>query len=49
MELRLTVAELIRHFDFSVPPELLTDMTPIQRFICRPKDNKYLVKVDRID
>ncbi|RKP04624.1 cytochrome P450 [Thamnocephalis sphaerospora] len=49
MEMRLTIAELVRHFAFEIPPHLQTDMTPVNRFIYRPKDNKYVVLPHRID
>jgi cytochrome P450 len=43
MEIRVTIAELVRHFDFEVPDHLKVDMTPVQRFLYRPKGDKYLV------
>jgi cytochrome P450 len=49
MEMRLTVAELVRHFRFTTPEHLITDMTPVWRFVTRPKGNKYMVMVERVD
>jgi hypothetical protein len=49
MEMRLTVAELVRRFKFYTPEHLVTDMTPAHGFVTRPKGNKYMVMVERIN
>jgi hypothetical protein len=49
MEMRLTVAELVRRFQFHTPEHLVNDMTPAHGFVTRPKSNKYMVIVERID
>ncbi|KAI9591942.1 cytochrome P450 [Syncephalis fuscata] len=46
MEIRLTVAELVRRFDFTAMPD--NDMTPVNWFILRPRASKYMVKPQRI-
>ena len=43
MELRLLLATLVRRFEFSVPPEAVTDMTPSMRFALRPRSGSFKV------
>ena len=47
IELRLTLTELMRHFTFVPSPG--NDMTPIERFILRPKYDSFVVKPYMID
>jgi hypothetical protein len=49
MEMRLAIAEFIRRFKFHTPEHLVTDMTPAHKFITRPKGNKYMVILERLN
>ncbi|RKP08696.1 cytochrome P450 [Thamnocephalis sphaerospora] len=43
MEMRLTIAEVVRRFALDTPPHLMTDMTPMYRTTCLPVGKKWLV------
>ncbi|RKP05868.1 cytochrome P450 [Thamnocephalis sphaerospora] len=47
LELRLTLAMLLRRFDFVVPDGTVVNMEPELRFSYKPKDGKLLVRATR--
>ncbi|KAI9595174.1 cytochrome P450 [Syncephalis fuscata] len=46
LELRLTLAVLIRRFDFSVPEDAKVNMTPALEFVLKPRARQFLVKAE---
>ncbi|RKP23573.1 cytochrome P450, partial [Syncephalis pseudoplumigaleata] len=46
MELKLTLVQLLRRFTFTPSPD--NDMTPIERFVLRPRKDQFLVQPHRI-
>ncbi|KAI8050923.1 cytochrome P450 [Syncephalis plumigaleata] len=45
MELRLLLANIVRRFDYMIPADARTDMTPIAYFALHPRSRKYYVQV----